>query len=180
MKSDFDDTYIPPDLDPVDGVSQDFPWADVFERLDSGEGIVANDPEQFEAIFKLMNLILANAQGTEINLKAIGLRVIALGWVLNPANFPGSPSLREVAKRCGVSASALAHFTGEISRATGIRNRAQRHAANWKRPERSTLDMEAPYIETDDRQDKLTRVGSERHRLDVCAPGDQQQTKGPI
>ena len=56
MNSAFDETYIPPDLDPVDGVSQDFPWAEVFERLDSGEGIVANDPDQFEAVFKLMNL----------------------------------------------------------------------------------------------------------------------------
>lgn len=137
MKSAFDETYIANDQDPVDGASQDFAWRSVFERLDSGEGLVVGDPEHVETISKLMNLLLADAQGTRINTKAIGMRLIALGWVLNPANYPDSPSLRDLAKRCDVSASALAFFTGEISRATGIRNRAQRHAANWKSPERS-------------------------------------------
>ena len=138
MKSAFDESFIGADRDPVDSPCQDFPWAEVMERLDSGEGLVADDPEQVEAISRLMHLLLTDAQGRGINAKAVGLRLIALGWVLNPANYPGSPSLRELAQRCGVPSSTLAHYTGEISRATGIRNRAQRHAANWKQTERPT------------------------------------------
>lgn len=146
MRSIFDESYVAHDRDRLDAVSQDFPWAEIFERLDSGEGLAASGPDQSEAILRLMNLLLSDAQGTRINPKTVGLRLLAIGWVMNPANYPGSPSLRELARRCGVSAAALAFHTGAISRATGIRNRAQRHAGNWKAPERLAINYQPALI----------------------------------
>lgn len=125
-------------LDSLDGVPNDSEWNEVFERLDSGDGIDAANEEQTETIARLMRLLLADAQAGRINPKTVGLRVLALAWVLNPAHYPDAPSLRRLAERCGVSPALLAFYTGEVSRLTGIRNRAQRHAGNWKPPERST------------------------------------------
>jgi hypothetical protein len=63
----------------------------------------------------------------------VGLRVIALAWVLNPAYFEGSPSVSELANLCGVRAAALAAYTGHYSRLIGWRNRSQCHSRNWCR-----------------------------------------------
>ena len=139
MNANFNEAYRADHLDPVDGQVADFDWPGVLERLDGSEGTVTNSPEQTETIMQLLTLLLADAQGTRINAKAIGMRLIALGWVLNPANYPNSPSLRALAERCAVSPAALAHHSGAISRETGIRNRSQRHAANWRPAERSPL-----------------------------------------
>ena len=140
MTTEFNDRYRSGDRDPVDSAPQDFPWDEVFERLDTGDGLDAANNDQIETIGRLMRLLLADAQAGRISPKAVGLRVLALAWVLNPAHYPDAPSLRKLAERCGVSPAALAYFTGEVSRLTGIRNRAQRHAANWKPPERSALE----------------------------------------
>ena len=137
MNFPYDDSIVPRTLDPLDGTPNDFAWDEVFERLGEIDGTVADSPERHETLSRLMNLLLADAQGHKISPKAIGLRFVALAWVLNPANFPDNPSLRQLAKRCEVSPAALAHFTGTISRLTGIRNRAQRHAGNWRPAERS-------------------------------------------
>jgi hypothetical protein len=63
--------------------------------------------------------------------QSLGMRLIALAWVLNPAYFDGSPSVRKLARRCGVRIAALANHTGYYSRLLGWRNRGQRHAWNW-------------------------------------------------
>jgi len=132
MTEPFDNSYQSADRDPVDSPTADFDWDEVFERFDSGDGIVAANEEQIETIARLMRLLLADAQEGRINPKTVGLRVLALAWVLNPANYPDAPSLRKLAERCGISPASLAFYTGEVSRQTGIRNRAQRHAANWR------------------------------------------------
>lgn len=138
MSTEFDDEHLSKKRDPLDGQSADFDWDKVFERLDSGDGIDAANEEQTETIARLMRLLLADTQAGRINPKTVGLRVLALAWILNPAHYPDTPSLRRLAERCGVSPALLAFYTGELSRLTGIRNRAQRHAGNWKPPERST------------------------------------------
>lgn len=132
MSSSFNESYSSDDRDLVDAQTADFNWDEVFERLDSGDGIDAANEEQTEIITRLMRLLLADAQAGRINPRTVGLRVLALAWVLNPSHYPDAPSLRKLAERCGVSPAALAFYTGEVSRRTGIRNRAQRHAANWK------------------------------------------------
>lgn len=132
MKLHYDNSLLPETSDLLDGVPSDFAWNDVFERLGDVDGTVMDSPEHHETISRLMNLLLTDAQGLKISPKALGLRLIALGWVLSPANYPDTPSLRRLAERCGVSPALLAFYTGEVSRLTGIRNRAQRHAANWK------------------------------------------------
>lgn len=132
MSSPFDEAFDADNQDPIDSPSSDFAWDEVFERLDSGDGLDAANEEQTETIGRLMRILLADAQAGRINPKTVGLRVLALAWVLNPSHYPDAPSLRKLAERCGVSPAALAFYTGEVSRKTGIRNRAQRHAANWK------------------------------------------------
>ena len=124
MSAELDDDCLSEKRDPVDARSADFDWDAVFERLDSGDGIDAANEEQTEIIARLMRLLLADAQAGKINPKTVGLRVLALAWVLNPAHYPDAPSLRRLAERCGVSPALLAFYTGEVSRLTGIRNRA--------------------------------------------------------
>jgi hypothetical protein len=61
------------------------------------------------------------------------MRLIALAWVLSPGYFEGSPSIRKLARRCGIRIAALANYTGYYSRLLRWRNRGQRHAWNWLR-----------------------------------------------
>ena len=133
MKYDFDDGFLSVNRDPMDAPQQDFDW----QQLDQSYGEEgASDPRCSEAVTRLVQLLLP-PDSEQLKPKAIGLRVIALAWVLNPAYFSGSPSLRQLAKRCGVNAPTLARLTGEFSRMTGLRNRAQRHAWNWREDTKS-------------------------------------------
>jgi hypothetical protein len=129
MKSDFDEGFLSESRDPLDAPHQNFDWELLYERLDEGK---VEGPARDQLIARLVQLVISNDSERLIP-KKIGLRIIALAWVLNPAYFPGSPSLRQLAKRCGVTAPTLARLTGEFSRMTGLRNRAQRHAWNWKK-----------------------------------------------
>lgn len=133
MISDFNDGYPPKFVDPLDGPSFDFDWDSVFRDVDRMSDSETGERHPAEVLAALLTLLLARAQGDKVNPKAVGLRLLAIGWVLNPANFPGSPSLIELAARCGVSPAALAQHTGEASRVLNWRNRAQRHAWNYKK-----------------------------------------------
>ena len=129
MKYDFDDGFMSGDRDPMDAPDQDFDLEQLYQAL--GEESTSNT-ERSEVVTRLLQLLIP-ADSKKLRPKAIGLRIIALAWVLNPALFADSPSARTLARRCGVNAPALARHTGEISRKTGLRNRAQRHAWNWKK-----------------------------------------------
>ena len=134
MKEVFDETYVAEGLDPLDGVLQDFDWDELYRRLaeDVSNGEV--DKNLAEVITRLIQLLIPYRQG-RIHPVSIGLNIIALAWVLNPGYFDGSPSLRELAQRCGVQHSTLAKHTGHYSRFIGWRNRGQRHAWNWQAEE---------------------------------------------
>jgi len=139
VKEEFNEAMLSDDRDPVDATSQEFDWQSLLERL--GEP-PENDisPQPFaQAVIRLLELLLSKTE-RPMHPQSVGLRVIALAWVLNPAYFEGSPSLRDLAVRCGVKPATLARFTGEASRFIGWRNRAQRHAWNWRESERSTLE----------------------------------------
>ena len=84
-----------------------------------------------ETIARFIQMLVGNAPG-RIHPLHIGLKIIALAWVLNPGYFHDSPSLRQLARRCGVTPATLAHLTGHYSRFIHWRNRAQRHAWNWQ------------------------------------------------
>ena len=133
MISDFDEGYPPKFVDPLADSFANFDLDAVCRSVDPLTGADDGDSRSAEVVAALLRFLLTGAQGDTINPKAVGLRLLAIGWVLNPANFPGSPSLTELAARCGVSPAALAQHTGEASRVLNWRNRAQRHAWNYKK-----------------------------------------------
>lgn len=137
MKIDFAEDRVADCSDPVDAASQNFDWQRLYERLGEDAGSPDQDQRLAEAVTRLLQMLVPCSE-RQIRPDSVGLRVIALAWVLNPAYFGGSPSLRELAGRCGITQSALARHTGRYSRLIGWRNRAQQHAWNWR--EQSRLD----------------------------------------
>ena len=138
MKGDFHDDFISGSQDPVDARSQDFDWLKLYQRLDQDAHAGDNDPQMAEFVVRFLQMLVPAAE-RQIRVESVGLRLIALAWVLNPAYFGGSPSLHQLARRCGVQPSTLAGHTGEISRMLRWRNRGQRHAWNWRQAERPPL-----------------------------------------
>ena len=138
MKQEFDETILADERDPIDSADQDFDWTQLYRRLGEDAASHGDDAKLAEAVVRLLEALVAKTD-RPMHPQSVGLRVIALAWVLNPGYFDGSPSLRDLAKRCRVQPATLARFTGEVSRFIGWRNRAQRHAWNWQRFERSDL-----------------------------------------
>lgn len=118
-------------LSPLDHRCQDFDWEAIHYNFEkAGE---ADKPETrlAEAVLGVLQMLLPPLSTRRIQPESLGIRLIALAWVLDPANFNGSPSLRKLARRCGIRSAALANHTGHFSRVLGFRNRGQRHAWNW-------------------------------------------------
>jgi hypothetical protein len=132
MKPDFNEAYLADNLDPVDGKSVDFDWTALAAALGEMPAGSDDDADRAELVRRLLIVILGDSSQARLHPQAIGLRLIAMVWLLDPANFEGSPSVTELAKRCGVSPAALAQYTGRASRFIGWRNRGQQHASNWK------------------------------------------------
>lgn len=131
MNSGFDEGRVG-QVDPLVNLGQDFDWPTLSDRLGEAEDNPSHDAEDLEVLGKVLDLLLDDVHDARINLKRVGLNLIALGWVLNPGRFDGAPSVRKLARQCGVSAAALADATGQISRLIGWRNRQQSHAWNWR------------------------------------------------
>lgn len=138
MIHDFDETHQAETRDPLEAGAHPFDWEGLYDRLDADARSQANDRDLAQAVTRLLQMLLP-APGQEIQPHRVGLRLIALAWVLSPAYFDGSPSLIQLARRCRVSVGALGNLTGEISRAIGWRNRAQQRGWNWHRGERRPL-----------------------------------------
>lgn len=119
---------------PLDLQTQEFDWETLYAHLgeDAREG--GNDPRLAEAVARLLLMFLPNAR-RRIHPQSVGLRVIALAWVLSPAYFEGSPSVNDLAEQCGVRVAALAAYTGHYSRMLRWRNGGQRHSWNWSQAE---------------------------------------------
>ena len=132
MKEPFDEARLAKSRDPLDAPDQGFDWDALYKRLgeDLRDGKV--DERLEDLLIRLLQLLVPEFRN-RIQPDSVGLRLIALAWVLNPGYFDGAPSLRELARRCGVSAVALARHTGRYSRLIRWRNRGQRHAWNWRK-----------------------------------------------
>jgi hypothetical protein len=115
----------------------DFNWKLLYSRLNEEAAETEIDPRMVQAVIRLLKLLVATSK-PRIKPDHVGLRVIALAWLLNPGYFADSPSLRQLAHRCGVNHTKLAALTGHFSRVIGWRNRAQRRAWNWRKSDRRT------------------------------------------
>jgi hypothetical protein len=134
LKEAFHEAFVADGLDPLDGALQDFDWDLLYRRLAEDVGNGNMNQQLAEVVTRLLQILIPFRQG-RIHPVSIGLNIIALAWVLNPAYFNGSPSLRDLARRCGIQPSTLARHTGHYSRFIGWRNRGQRHAWNWQAEE---------------------------------------------
>ena len=123
--------------DLVDARNQDFDWEQLYERLEEDATSGQNDSKLSETVVRVLQMLLPPS-GRRIQPESLGMRLIALAWVLSPGYFEGSPSVRKLAKRCGVRIAALANYTGYYSRLLGWRNRGQRHAWNWRQDGKPT------------------------------------------
>jgi hypothetical protein len=137
LKGDFHEGLKSSKRDPVDAQPQDFDWQKLYRQLSEDAVDGDNDKRLAETVTRLLQMLVPFGK-RQIRVEAVGLNLIALAWVLNPGYFDGSPSLRQLARRCGVEAATLARHTGHFSRLIRWRNRGQRHAWNWGRKDRTT------------------------------------------
>lgn len=139
MKPEFHEAWIAKHRDPIDAPDQDFAWQELIERLkEEAEGLEQTNKTLAETIRHLLE-ILVPVRRKQIQTRSVGMRLLALAWVLDPSYFPGSPSLRELAQRSGVTPAKLARHAGRYSRLLHWRHRGQRHAWNWRQGQRSRL-----------------------------------------
>ena len=142
MRDDFDEGRLSERRDPLDAPFQDFDWDRICDQIDADVDSGKIEKQLAEAITRIFQVLIP-LRAHYLPPIEIGLNVIALAWVLNPAYFEGSPSLRQLARRCGVHAATLARHTANYSRLVGWRNRAQRHAWNFRKGKRSRLRDES-------------------------------------
>jgi len=95
VKQPFDEARLAKSRDPVDAPNQDFDWEQLYQRLseDAREG--DNDKRLAEAVTRLLQMLVPPVQ-RGIRIEAMGLRLVALAWVLNPGYFAGAPSLLQM------------------------------------------------------------------------------------
>ena len=105
-------------------LSEDFNWQDLYDRLDEDARSPEMDPKLAETVTRLLQLFLPGVC-SQLSPEQVGLRVIALAWVLNPGYFRDIPSLREVARQCAVPKSTFARLARRISMIIGWRNHTQ-------------------------------------------------------
>ncbi|MCL4181136.1 MAG: hypothetical protein KJ072_25750 [Verrucomicrobia bacterium] len=138
MKGDFHEGLQSAKRDPVDAQEQDFDWRKLYQQLSEDAADGDQDKRLAETVTRLLQMLVP-LSNRRIRIESIGLNLVALAWVLNPGYFDGAPSLRQLAKRCGVEPAALARHTAHYSRLIRWRNRGQRHAWNWRDEQRSRL-----------------------------------------
>lgn len=124
--------------DPLDAPDQDFDWDKVYAALDETTSEPDAEALLGEVVTRLLQLLVPTER-RRIYARSLGLRLLALAWVLNPGYFEGSPSLRELARRANVTPAKLARHTARFSHLLRWRNRAQSHAWNWGKGQRSRL-----------------------------------------
>ncbi len=132
MNQPFNEAYRSAAQDPLNAPDQDFDWQGLYQRLNEDAASGANDHQLSQVVIRLLQMLLP-LSGRRIQPESLGMRLIALAWVLSPGYFEGTPSIRKLARRCGVRFAALANYTGYYSRLLRWRNRGQRHAWNWLR-----------------------------------------------
>jgi|ERR1039458_4013923 hypothetical protein len=130
------DEFKPSQLNPASNGNPDFDWESVFAHLD---GDVTDDAETKQAAAKMTARVMAElvAWALEVNLqdhralKAIGVRLVAMAWVINPKQF-GDSSLATISKSLGFKgANSISPSAAEFSRRFGLTNKFQDH--DWRK-----------------------------------------------
>ena len=140
MKRPFDETRIAKNRDPLDAPDQEFEWEQLLERLSEDARAEQTDKSLAQTVRRLFQILVPLYDKRRLWPKSLGLRLIALAWVLDPDYFPGGPSLAELARRANVTPAKLAKHTGRYSRVLGWRHRGQSHAWNWRKGQRSDVE----------------------------------------
>lgn len=138
-KPEFHEDLASEHVDPLAPTHQDFDYEQVYRDLDAGLEVDWQDDDLNEKLVQFARRILEYVVDTELAEGAdrrIGRRLLTLAWVINPALFPGSPSLTSLARSIGVDAGTLARLSSEASRTFGITNRAQ---ARWLKRKRAKV-----------------------------------------
>jgi hypothetical protein len=107
--------------------------AEVFEQIFALDEAPKADERDLagRAVLEVLRIILGRTDG-DIRREMIGSRALCLAYTLRPDLIHGTPSLREIARRCGISAPALSVFTSELRDQFNIANGAQR-GHDWRR-----------------------------------------------
>jgi hypothetical protein len=127
-------------IDPLHAGNPGFDFETIFASLD-GEtdepttNAMVNDSDRQAALklsarllSVLLDWLLAVNLADQRALKSIGVRAVAMAWVINPERFEGA-SLTTLAKRLGYgSGAAISPEAAEFSRRFGISNHFQAHA----------------------------------------------------
>lgn len=144
------DEFKSKDLHPAFNGNPNFDWESVFDNLDgSADESIRNamaDNEVRQAASKMtarmLSLLLdwllqVNLQDHRA-LKSIGVRTVAMAWVVDPGLFEGA-SLSTLAKSLGYRSSmAISPETADFSRRFGIKNKFQAHAPDKEVYEKPT------------------------------------------
>lgn len=131
----FKNTHVEPAFG-NDGTIDDF-----YERLaesmesprpnaDSQELGIADSAVLAKVIEQLFDWLATSNINDPRCLKAMGMRVLAAAWVINPARY-GNRSLHEIATKLGFGANNLSPLTAEFSRRFKVSNQFQAH--DWRR-----------------------------------------------
>ena len=127
----FKSKHVAPDCG-NDGATE-FPMDEVISRLDGeqpGDSETTMDKTDLVKALREMFLWMTKAKAQDQRaVKAIGIRVIAAAWVINPEIFGNAPA-HMVAKSFGIAHQSLKTKTADFSRVFKIQNRYQVH--DWQ------------------------------------------------
>ena len=111
--------------------SSDFDWDELHRRL--GESELSNDDrlKLAEAIKAILDWLLKVDLTKKRSLKIIGMRTLAMAWVVDPKRLNGD-SLRSIGKQVGMSRGAFNRHSSEFSKLFAIVNQHQKHDCRRK------------------------------------------------
>ena len=132
--------YLHRDL--LDAKDTDFPWSEIFARLD-GDDAEQADRNYVDLSFALTEILtwITQAKSGALNPPIVAQRrAVSILWLIRPDLFDGSPSLTALAKKLSIHKVALSVQSATARRRFRIRNRASAHASNFQDRPAATPD----------------------------------------
>lgn len=126
---------------------QDFDWDGLFERMGEKDDRLKlklkhkDRAEMAQALARIFDWILRLDTSSRLVPRIVGLRFIALAWVMNPELFEGA-SIRKLAKDLESAVACLSPLTAAASRDFEISNHFQRH--DWRKRKTRKTKKDTP------------------------------------